>query len=72
MTEEQTAALVKYANTHGRYWKAALGTAWETGVYSSGDNVPALQSIRNERGPTFLRRVSLRALQEQHATNQSK
>ena len=71
LSTEQVAALVRYANSHGRYWKSALNNAWQTGIYSTGDNTPALQQVRNNLGPSWLVRANLKALQAQYCQNVS-
>ncbi len=54
-------ALRLFARCHGRYWKSALRDAWMTGQYPTGSILPALQQIRNEHGPTWLVRFSLKS-----------
>ena len=71
LSDEQTAALVRYTNQHGRCWKSALNNAWSTGIYSCGDNCSALQNVRNNLGPSWLARLNLRALIDEHAKRQS-
>jgi hypothetical protein len=51
---EQMQALVDFAKQYGRTWKSELRFAWETGIYPSNCNAPALQQVRNVYGPTWL------------------
>jgi hypothetical protein len=56
----QVTALRTYAASHGRTWKSQLNQAWLTGSYDAGDPAPLLQQIRNNHGPAWLSRFSLR------------
>jgi hypothetical protein len=53
-SREQLAAVERWKQRHGRYWKSALGDAW----MRAGEGVlgyePALQQLRNHCGPTWL------------------
>lgn len=71
LTNEQITALMRYATKHGRYWKAALGNAWETGIYSTGDNVPALQQLRNNYGPSWLMKANLKGIRLRYIQQQT-
>lgn len=61
LTLEQLTALRLFASAHGRNWKSELRQAWMTGNYPTGSTLPYLQQIRNEFGPTWLVRFSLKA-----------
>ena len=54
LTDDQYAALHAFAARHGRHWKQFLRHAWETGCWTFGADSPALQSVRNQFGPTWL------------------
>jgi|SRR5882724_13204734 len=56
---KQYAALLAYAASHGRTWKAQLNHAWMTGQYDAGDDSSALQQVRNSFGPSWLVRFKL-------------
>ena len=58
---EQMIALREWARVHGRTWKAALRQAWETGDYGDFAASNYLQQVRNEFGPAWLVRLSLKA-----------
>jgi hypothetical protein len=58
LTETQLAALRAYAARGGRYWKSRLIQAWLNGALR-GDDAPALQEIRNTRGPAWLLKFKL-------------
>jgi hypothetical protein len=58
-TPTQLAALKDYAKRHGRYWKMCLRQSWETGRYADYDDWPSLQRVRNDFGPTWLKRFRL-------------
>lgn len=58
LTEEQKAALKRFKERHGRYWKNELRKKW-IGIpshYSYGVDEPLLQQIRNQFGPEWLYR----------------
>jgi hypothetical protein len=55
----QLAALESYAKAHGRTWKRQLWHAWASGRYWDGDASGALQTIRNQFGPSWLVRFRL-------------
>lgn len=61
MTPDERQALTAYAHQIGRRWKSSLLSAWESGNYRSAPAglAPALQSIRNARGPSWLKTVKL-------------
>ena len=54
LTSDEFAAVVSFAKDRGRYWKADLRVAWETGIYRSYENAGVLQTIRNAFGPSWL------------------
>ncbi len=49
LTQQQHDAITRYANAHGRTWKAALREEWMNGC-----NDPDLQMLRNTHGPSWL------------------
>jgi hypothetical protein len=57
-TPEQLAALQRFAERHGRYWKSKLNYAWSTGRYDwearRTDDAALLQQVRNALGPSWL------------------
>lgn len=54
--EEQLAALQRFADTHGRYWKAKLHKQWCYGArYGTEKDAPLLRQVRNEFGGVWLR-----------------
>jgi hypothetical protein len=63
-TSEQLAALRDFAAEWGRQWKAELRSVWETGNYSYRDQdiAPALQQVRNQFGPAWLKRFQFAKL----------
>ena len=54
LTAEQMKAIRSFARENGRTWKTSLRSAWETGNYAPYENAPALQTIRNTFGPSWL------------------
>jgi hypothetical protein len=58
-TEAQIAAIVDYARTHGRRWKADLCADWSSG---RDERNPLLRQLRNEFGPIWLLRFKLPSL----------
>jgi hypothetical protein len=65
LTTEQRTALLAYAKENGRLWKSELIWTWErASARVAGDVSPELQQLRNTHGPSWLKRVSLRKLQE--------
>jgi len=58
-SDEQKAALAKFAAANGRTWKQALGHCWMTGIYSRSDDAGYLQQVRNQFGPSWLMRYKL-------------
>lgn len=51
----QLQALEQFARGHGRYWKAALRSCWESTRYPAGtQRTDLLQQVRNQLGPTWL------------------
>jgi hypothetical protein len=54
-TAEQIEVLRAYAKEHGRTWKADLNRDWMTGKACG-----PLQQIRNQLGPSWLVRFSLK------------
>jgi hypothetical protein len=62
ITDDQAAALQRFASSNGRSWKAALRFCWEISDYkfhASEDDVPHLQALRNSRGPRWLKHCKL-------------
>lgn len=57
LSSADVAALVQYAASHGRTWKAKLRADWENGRCQG-----ELQMMRNTFGPSWLASVDLRAL----------
>jgi hypothetical protein len=59
-TTEQINAVIHFARYHGRYWKAELSGCWITGHYPSGVDSCYLQQVRNQFGPEWLAKFSLK------------
>lgn len=61
---EQIKALQQFAAANGRNWKSALNHLWMTGAYNNAVMGDAdsmwLQRIRNQFGPKWLYRFSLK------------
>lgn len=68
LAPNQAAAILDFAKAHGRYWKAALNHAWTTGRDERMPNGALLRQVRNNQGPTWLARLSLKGA----STNQVK
>jgi hypothetical protein len=65
LTAEQLEALKTFAAVNGRYWKAVLRDCWMAGGYNSetGSYIGGpLQQVRNELGPSWLTRFSLKGV----------
>ena len=62
LTAEQFNALHRYAMRHGHNWKADLRGDWIASHYFGIDakDTPLLQQVRNNLGPSWLTRFSLR------------
>ena len=60
MTDDQYAALRRYADRHGAKWKERLINAWWEGTDLSGDDGHLLRQIRNQFGPNWLKRFRFR------------
>ena len=58
-TNEQTAALQRFAQTHGRTWKSKLADAWISGRDDRLPDGSLLRQVRNELGPQWLRTAVL-------------
>lgn len=52
LTAEQQEAIREFAARHGANWKQKLADGWLRAAYPG-----PLQQIRNERGPTWLRKL---------------
>jgi hypothetical protein len=61
---EQIEALRLFASANGRNWKSELSNLWMNGAYNyavlGGADPGCLQQVRNEFGPSWLVRFSLR------------
>ncbi len=57
-TDEQMAAIERFAKLNGRKWKTVLWSAWMNGSYrhviAQKDDDALLQQVRNQFGPTWL------------------
>src|SRR5260370_290158 len=58
-SKEQMAAVRRWKERHGRYWKNALADAWIVAGEGVSGYEPALQQLRNHCGPTWLYKVKL-------------
>ena len=54
LTNEQRAALERYARVYGRTWKSKLNTAWFNGTDSNEPDGCYLRQVRNLFGPSWL------------------
>ena len=61
MTPAQQAAVARFAQRNGRYWKSALRRLWESGAPTDDDGA-LLRQVRNELGPTWLAKAKVPAL----------
>jgi len=62
-TTKQIQALATFAAANGRTWKSALRHCWETGLYghyNGTERSDLLQQVRNQFGPSWLVRFSLK------------
>jgi hypothetical protein len=57
--KEQLAAVDRWKQRHGRYWKNALSEAWMRAGEGVAGYEPALQQLRNNCGPAWLYRTKL-------------
>lgn len=59
--DEEEAALKRFKAANGRSWKRALNLAWMNGRYpaTSDEDIPILQRIRNQRGPSWLQNAEI-------------
>lgn len=66
VTEQQAAALVRFAEQYGRGWKDELHFQWMRSNYplSPQEDRPLLQQVRNYLGGRWLLRTSLPKLRE--------
>lgn len=66
LTDAQAAAILAWANLHGRFWKDRLRQAWGKSFYGAlrADHAPALQQLRNESA-NVLNSISMPAIQAQ-------
>ena len=54
-TEDQAQALQRFADTHGRTWKAQLAEHWSSARQDEcGEDVTLLRQVRNALGPSWL------------------
>ena len=53
-SQEQLAALQRFADRVGRGWKLELSLAWSTGADEREDDACFLRQVRNDFGPTWL------------------
>ena len=60
LTPAQAAAITEFAAQHGRRWKAVLNNAWTSGRDERMPNGALLRQIRNNHGPTWLARLTLK------------
>ena len=63
LSQEQIDALKEFAEANGRSWKSKLNHCWMTGLYRMYNGTGkshVLQGIRNQFGPTWLSRFSLK------------
>ena len=62
--KEQLQALYDWAKRHGaRRWKAELDAAWLKAGIGVRGYTPALQQVRNDFGPSWLQRTTLKQIQ---------
>ena len=54
LTEDQQAALQRFADRCGRPWKSVLAGMWANGTDAEGADGALLRQVRNEFGPLWL------------------
>lgn len=54
LTEDQEAALQRFADRCGRPWKSVLVGMWANGTDSEGADGALLRQVRNQFGPAWL------------------
>lgn len=59
LSSYQLAALITFADSNGRNWKAELRALWSSG---RNENSGALREIRNNLGPSYLEKITLLGL----------
>lgn len=57
LTQEQQAAVQRYAAANGARWRSYLRAAWESGSDTIEPMGHALRQIRNQHGPAWLARA---------------
>ena len=60
-TADQTSALKRFAEKHGRTWKSKLKSAWANGTDSTMEDGALLRQVRNDLGPVWLTKFDLDA-----------
>ena len=52
--DAQIAALLRFRESHGRWWKSDLWAAWMNGSDANEPGGAALRQLRNHAGPSWL------------------
>ena len=64
LTEDQRKAVLAYAAEKGGRWKARLRDDWSMAdARIGGESSPELQQVRNQLGPSWLNRTTLKQIQ---------
>lgn len=58
LSDAQVVAIAKFIDSNGRNWRGRLDGAWTTGSYPPGSDIPTLQQLRNNEGPTRIAHVT--------------
>jgi hypothetical protein len=67
-SEKQINAVITWADRMGRFWRRELRGAWMDGNYQGNSDIShLLQQVRNEFGPEWLIKFSLKAAKEAQA-----
>lgn len=65
LTPAQAIRLIEYARANGPCWKSSLTNAWATGKDERCRDGALLRQIRNNHGPTWLARLTLKGASTQ-------
>lgn len=60
LSDKQVVALAKFIDDNGRNWRGRLDSAWTTGHYPTGADIPTLQQLRNNDGPEKIQPLEVR------------
>lgn len=60
LTPEQREALLRFRAKEGAHWKSKLSVHWMMGTDERLEDSGLLRQIRNQRGPTWLSRLTIK------------